>query len=383
MNPIAPRSSLPQTGSGIGLIPVRRCISLAGLMLASLATTATNAAVDWRHQIPAAAFEKTATGEWISPLVQPALAFNELIYSWHLHDPGDTFRLYLQVGFGPSDQTDWLYAGFWGAVANTITNRQRPTFDRGVLDMDWLKLTAKATGFRFKVVAAGTNKLAAPPALTVVATDNQAKASHERVEREQLPAPVLDVPLRRQLNSEGQWMKDRCQSAALASAMEYYGKSVRLEDIVRYTNDPEYNYPGIWPRVIGAAREFGYDGYIERFRDWTSVRRAVAENKIVLCSIRLREGECKSPPYASMGNHIVALCGVTDDGRIVVTDSALGKSGRGYLCQWLQSDFETVWMRTKGGVAMVICPSAGAAKRRVHDLPPFPKNRVFPEGDDH
>jgi len=355
----------------------------AGLCATSTAAPATNTPLDWRHRIPSAAFQKTAAGEWTSPLVQPAFAFEELIYSWHLHQPGDTFRLYLKAAFGPSDETDWLYAGYWGAVTDAITNRQRPTFDRGVLDMDWLKLTAKATGFRFKVVAAGTNTLTAPPALTVVATDNHAKPSAPRIKPKPVRGRVLDVPLRRQLDAQGQWMKDRCQSAALASAMEYYGKSVRLEDIVRYTNDPDYNYPGLWPRVIGAAREYGYEGYIERFRDWAAVRRAVAENKIILCSIRMKQGDCQSPPYASMGNHIVALCGVTDDGRVVVTDSALGKSGAGHLCQWLQSDFETVWMRTKGGVAMVICPPAGAVERRVTDLPPFPTGRVFPAGDDH
>ncbi|MCU0784668.1 MAG: C39 family peptidase [Verrucomicrobia bacterium] len=383
MNPLAPQASIAQKTSEISPISIGLCLALACLMVASSAAPATHAPRDWRHRIPASAFQKTAPGEWTSPLVQPAFGFDELIYSWHLHQPGDTFRLYLKVVFGPSDQTDWLHAGFWGAVTDAITNRQRPTFERGVLDMDFLKLTAKATGFRFKVVAAGTNALAAAPALTVVATDNQAKASAPRVEPERLPGRVLDVPLRRQLDSQGQWMKDRCQSAALASAMEYYGKSVLLEDIVRLTNDPEYNYAGIWPRVIGAAQEFGYEGYIERFRNWTAVRRALAENKIVLCSIRLKPGDCESPPYASMGDHIVALCGVTDDGRVVVTDSALDRSGRGHLYQWLQSDFETVWMRTKGGVAMVICPPAGTVARRVTDLPPFPKDRVFPAGDDH
>ena len=358
------------------------CALLVWLAVPSRAAAVTNAPLDWRHRIPTSAFEKTAPGEWISPLVKSAFAFDELIYCWHLQKPGDTFRLYLQVVFGPSDQIDWLYAGFWGAVTNGITNRQRPNFDRGVMDMDWLKLTTKATGFRFKVEAAGAKTLAAPPGLTVVVTDNQVKATSE-VESKPPPARVLDVPLRRQLNSQGEWMKDRCQSAALASAMEYYGKSVLLEDIVRHTNDPEYDYPGIWPRVIGAAREFGYDGYIERFRDWAAVQRTLAENKMILCSMRLKEGQCQSPPYASMGNHIVVLCGMTDDGRVVVTDSALGKSGRGHLCQWLRNDFEKVWMQAKGGVAMVICPPTGAPVRQVTDLPPFPKDRTFPAGDDH
>ncbi len=351
--------------------------------LTAFAGPTTNAPRDWRHRIAASDFEPTATGEWTSPLVRAPFAFEELIYCWHLRQPGDAFRLHLKVCFGPSAETDWLYAGFWGAVTDGITNRQRPTFTQGVLDMDWLKLTQKAVAFRFKVVAAGTNELAAPPALTVVVTDNHSGAAAPGGESESAPARVLDVPLRRQLNTQGVWMKDRCQSAALASALQYYGQRVPLENIVRFTNDPEYNYPGIWPRVIGAAREFGCDGYIERFRDWNAVRRTLAENKMILCSIRLKEGECQAPPYASMGNHIVVLCGVTDDGRVVVTDSALGKSGNGYLCQWLQSDFEHVWMKTKGGVAMVICPPAGAVEKRVVNLPPFPRNRQLPTGDDH
>lgn len=360
-------------------------VALAAGIMPCFAAAATNAPVDWQHDIPASAFQKSGSTEWSSPLIQPPFAFEELIYSWHLHHPGDAFRLYLQVVFTPADKSDWLYAGYWGDVTDVATNRQRPTFDRGTVDMDWLKLTAKASGLRFKVVSAGTKLLQSPPALTVVATDNHPTAASAEATStpNSPPGRVLDVPLRRQFNTQGEWMKDRCQSAALASAMEYYGKSVRLEEIVRFTNDPEYNYPGLWPRVIGAAQEFGFDGYIARFRDWTAVRRALAENKILLCSMRMKEGTCQSPPYRSMGNHIVALCGVTDDGRVVVTDSALGKSGRGYLCQWLQSDFEKVWMQTKGGVAMVICPPAGAAARTVTSLPPFPANRTFPVGDDH
>ena len=93
------------------------------------------------------------------------------------------------------------------------------------------------------------------------------------------------------------------------------------------------------------------------------MRAALARNEVVLCSIRMKKGECKEPPYESMGNHIVALNGVTDDGRVVVTDSFLAKSGRGYRCQWLVEDFEKIWMKTKNGVAMVIEPPAASPRR--------------------
>jgi len=357
---------------------------------AALASNSDAAARDWRHRIAASEFTQTTDGAWLSPEVRPQVPFDELIYSWHLNRPGDTFRLYLRVGFAPGDETGWLYAGFWGAVDDLVAKRQQPVFDRGVLDMDWLRLKAPAVRFQFKAVPAGGRILSGPPALTVIATDNhppQGRVDHEASlppsRAVGLPGRVLDIPLRRQFDSQGRRLVDRCQSAALASAMEYFGQSVPLEEIVRHTFDPEYDYPGIWPRVTGAAQEFGFDAYIERFRDWNAVRRALAENKVLLCSMRMQTGECESPPYRSMGNHIVALCGVTDDGRVVVTDSFLGKSGAGYLCQWLQADFEKVWMRTKGGIAMVICPPEGGVTRTVSALPPFPAHRGFPAGDDH
>lgn len=341
---------------------------------------------DWRHRVNSAEFTGSGAGEWISPRVTTPFPFQELIYCWHLDRPRDSFRLFLKAGFNGGGETEWLYAGYWGEVEGLLKDRKPPVFDRGILDMDWLKLKVPATSYRFKVVAAGSKALRNPPSLTVVTSRTSAsregRISTQREDR-RLPGRVLDIPLRRQFDSDGKRMKDRCQSAALASAMEYYGKSVPLEQITAHTFDVEYAYPGIWPRVIAAAREFGFEGYIDRFRDWGRVREALADNKVLLCSMRLTRGQCEAPPYASMGNHIVALCGVTDDGRVVVTDSALGKSGTGYLCQWRMSDFEKVWMETKGGVALVICPSPGAKTRLVEKLPGFPTNRVFPEGDDH
>lgn len=345
--------------------------------------------IDWRHDIPADQMRKSADGEWTSPVVEPPFAFDELIYSWGVRlNDGEAFRIYLKAAFAAGDDTGWLYGGFWGELKEPVTDRKKPVFDRGQVDMDWLKLKAKAATIQFKIVDAGKTVLAGPPALHVVATDNHPTPELARGFSPTYPdgapaARVFDIPLRRQVDSKGERMKDRCQSAALASAMEYFGKSVHLEDIVAHTHDPEYNYPGLWPRVIGAAGEFGYDGYVDRFRDWNRVRAALAEHKIILCSIRMAEGDCKAPPYPSMGNHIVALCGVTDDGRAIVTDSGLGKDGRGYLCQWLLEDFEKVWMKTKGGVAMVICPPKGFRVKTVSTLAPFPTDRTLPPGDNH
>lgn len=83
----------------MNLLKSARCVILASLAVSASAAPAastTNFPIDWRHRIPASAFRKAADGEWTTSLVQPAFPFEELIYSWHLHQPGDTFRLYLK-----------------------------------------------------------------------------------------------------------------------------------------------------------------------------------------------------------------------------------------------------------------------------------------------
>ena len=338
--------------------------------------------IDWRHRIEAKSLTRSGKGAWTSPLVKAAFPFNELIYYWNVRLPKDEgFRLYLQVEFGPGDTSPWLYAGFWGNVKLT-DKRAKPTFDRGWVDEDTLLLKAKATAYRFKVVEEGEAPLTVLPALGVITTDTAPPAELAarylpRKTRVPKATKVLDVPLRLQVDVCGNPLKDRCQSAAVSSAMQYFGKTVPLEQIICYTTDPEYASFGIWPRTINAAVEHGFKAYLDRFRDWDDVRRTVAENKVILCSITVpASNEYIAPPYQKMGGHIVALCGVTDDGRVIVTDSAstAQKAAEGGHClQWLQADFEKIWMRNKGGVGMVICPPKGAPELLVRDLPAYPR----------
>lgn len=347
------------------------------------AQTAALRPVDCRLTVAASRFQKAADGSWETGAIKPEFAFDELIYSWHLRlAPGEGFRLYLRACAETGEYSPWLYGGCWGKV-KPAPKRTEPEFTWGKVAMDQLLLKRKAACFQFRIVDEGESAMREPPAFSVVVTDNSpppALARHyaPKGDTPAVPSLILDLPLRRQADSHGKPIPDRCQSAALATAMEYFGKPVGLEDIVPLTYDVEYDYPGIWPRTIGAGIQHGFEGYIDRFRDWDSVRKAVAENKVILCSIKMLPGEYKAPPYPKIGGHIVALNGVTDDGRVVVTDSALWKDGRGYRLQWFQEDFEKVWMQTKGGVGMVICPPPQAAMKLIPNLPPFPVDRLKP-----
>jgi hypothetical protein len=337
--------------------------------------------IDSRLTVATSQFKRVADGIWETGEVEPEFAFDELIYSWHLRlAAGEGFRLYLRVRAENGEYSPWLYGGCWGKVRQ-VQKRKEPVFDWGKVAMDQLLLQRKARSFQFKLVDEGDTALREPTSLSVLVTDNSpppalAARYTPKHDGSLVPSAILDLPLRRQADSKGNPLPDRCQSAALATAMEYFNKPVGLEDIVPLTFDVEYDFPGIWPRTLGAGIQHGFDGYIDRFRDWDYVRKTVAENKVILCSIKMLPGQYKAPPYPQIGGHIVALNGVTDDGRVVVTDSALWKTNRGYCLQWFAEDFEKVWMKTKGGVGMVICPPPQAPMKLIKELPPFPADRL-------
>ena len=349
-------------------------------------TLAWNTAIDARSQLKPSAFKRTAEGQWESAWRQAEFAFDELIYYWNvLPERGEGFRLYLQVRFAGGSESPWLYAGYWGKVKPYPQGeRQKPKFEQGSLEHDQLLLKEKALAWRFRVVSEGDRMLSERPLIGVITTDNHPSPELAAMWGSQpaatTPGKVLDVPLRNQEDVDGNPFPDRCQSAAVASAMQYFGTTVPLEQIIAFTTDPEYKSYGIWPRTINTAHEFGFEAYLDRFRNWDSVKRTVAENKIILCSITMpRNDTYIAPPYPSIGGHIVALCGVTDDGRVIVTDSA--KKG-GYLSQWKREDFEKIWMRNKGGVGMVIVPPKDAPMKVLEKVPPFPQRPPATESGD-
>lgn len=357
---------------------IRSLIAPALVLSAGIAVAAP---LDFRETIESTQWTREDERTWMSPMVSAEAPFDEMIYSWSVPmEDGEGFRLYFRVGFGEQETSPWLYAGYWGVVSDKVSSRKNPEFEHGRVEMDQLLLEKSADRFQFQIVDSAGMGLSTMPRIDVVLTDNKAPGEPPPRVRPTVASPILDLPFRAQVDSQGNRTPDRCQTAAVATAMEFFGTSVGLEDLLPWTYDDEYDYPGIWPRTIGVARQHGYDGYIDRFRGWESARAAIEEGKVILCSINPRRSlNLQAPPYGPIGGHIVALNGFTGDGRVVTTDSALSKDGKGTLCQWLMEDFEKVWFDTKGGVGMVIVPPPGFEPKLVAEIPPFPMEQRMEE----
>jgi len=345
------------------------------LLLGAIANAGgTHQPVDAREIILPGEFQKTSPLVWQTDWKNPKFAFDEAIYSWNARlEKGEGFRVYARFGFQNKETTPWLYAGFWGEAKPRKQDIQT-TCSLAKIKYDHIFTEIKASSFQFKIESEGTAPLETIPSFHFVYTDNSpdGKSLAFKTPVPKIPPVILDLPLRSQKDSSGKYMKSTCQSAALGSVLEYFGENLLHEDIVSLVYDPEYKLYGIWPRIVATTSQLGFSCYIDRFREWNSVKAAIAENKVILCSIRMpKGGNYIDPPYPKMGGHIVALNGITDDGRVIVTDSALSRNNRGFRCQWLDDDFEQVWIKNKGGIAMVVCPGETSIKKEVSNLPPF------------
>jgi hypothetical protein len=352
---------------------------LLALLLAMTTTARAAAPIDHRDVLPASQWTPREGAQWESPVRATPFAFDEMIYSWHTRlAPGEGFRLHLRVTLDDGTTSPWLYAGYWGDVPpEEIGTRRAPRFEHGSLELDQLLLRGRrATAWQFRIDSLGLTPLTNLPRLNVLTTDNAPDPA--TAARHAPPAPAchppiyLALPYRAQADSKGNPTPDRCQTAAVATAMQYFGATHALEDLIPWTNDPEYDHPGIWPRTLGAAAQMGFDVRIDRFRDWQSVRAALHQGHVILASIKAAgNGPFVAPPYKTpVGGHIVALIGHTDDGRVLTVDSAFPEE-KGRLTQWLAVDFERIWF-TRGAVGMVVLPPPGFTPPVLTDIPPFP-----------
>lgn len=323
-------------------------------------------------------FTKTTDLSWESAKLKPVQEFDELIYSWSIPESAPcTFDL--KVHFPDGAESPWIYAGYFGLPEGLVA-REEPVFDRGKLALDQLLLKEPAESVQFRINYE-TPQASLPKDLnfTVISTLNQpttmtlCRPLRDSKVVLKTQDTYLDLPLRKQQTSLGEKMDDTCQTAALATALQYFGKDVRNEDLYFRIYDRAYDYNGVWPRIAEAAIAEGFAAQVERFRTWEQVDEALARDAVILCSITMpKGGDYKAPPYAKQGGHIFALNGFSSDGRVVVTDSALGKDEIGYRCQWLKEDFEKIWFEKKGGVAIVIEAPEGFKAKRFKKLKKFP-----------
>jgi len=298
-----------------------------------------------------------AQGSYRSPTWSLA-PFTECLPSWNVEVPaGAGVAIELRVGAaGELGWSPWLFVGQWGRLPERY--ERRVDWERGRVDVDWFRGSARFERAQLRVLAwrgAGGSS----PVLRRLALCSTDREPSSPPAADVAPEPArelwqraLEVPLRRQGAEEPALAARICSPTSVSMMLAYRGVERPTAEVARALWDPLHDLYGNWPRAVQGAYAYGVPGYLARFNDWRSVRRAIADGQPLVCSIAAQEGELTGAPYARTAGHLIVIVGFDEAGDVLVNDPAapeLESVRRTYA----RAELEHCWMR-RGGTAYVI-----------------------------
>lgn len=301
------------------------------------------------------------TGVWTGPEVTAAFAFTELLPTFNVATPGGKTGAVLEVRVKIGDDwSPWLFAQTWG---RTLTPPGRETkFAGGKMEIDVLELTAPATAYQVRVTLQSFDfDAAVVPSVRRVSVCYSGEVSDPAERARLLPrvdpgtnwARDLGVPFRGQ--GEGGTPRplwsEICSPTSVSMLLEHLGTDLPTVSHAEAIYDPHYDLFGNWGRAVSRAGEFGYDAWLENFRNLDQVKARIAEGTPLIASIRFRKGDVEGFLYPSTAGHLIVIRGMTPEGDFIVNDPADRAKGNGVI--YKAREMEKAWLY-QGGLAYVI-----------------------------
>jgi hypothetical protein len=240
----------------------------------------------------------------------------------------------------------WLTVGYW--KNNIWSSYGLTSYAGGYIDIDYVKINSYINKWQFKVILTRTDIASASPSihkLSFFVSDSKTTSS---VNINQLvndkPAPIfIPTSFVYQYGVDPVIGKDICSPSTVSMIIKSYNIPVDTYQFALATYDPFHKLFGVWPRVVQNASEFGLDGAVTRYRNWSETKKVLDAGGRIGMSIG-------QPLYAG---HIVMLAGFSNDGSPIVHDPAKS-AGQAYIHD--KAKLSEAWF-SKGGIAYTFYPT--------------------------
>ena len=281
--------------------------------------------------------------------------FVELLPSWNIDcGEGGGFRVEGRFATLTEELGPWVTFGGWGPAPEGASEATRwgPEGAQHRVAIDVLEAATPLSRVQLRVVAAGGAPLSLEHLTFVATLPSERAAGLDR----SAPAPaedlVLEVPSRSQRDG-GEAIAHRiCSPTSVSMLLAFHGKEHGTDAVAAALFDADHDLYGNWNRAVQGAFLLGVRGRLERMATWSDAERALRAGHPFAISIRAAEGELKGAPYAKTSGHLLVVCGLLANGRVVVRDPAaspVDKVARTYS----RADLERVWL-ARNGVAYVL-----------------------------
>jgi hypothetical protein len=266
--------------------------------------------------------------------------FNEGLPSWNGTAPDDSSSFKIQMRFPYSTGwSPWLTVGFWRT--NIWTSYGTTSYGGGKIDYDIVKLYSYQSAWQFKIIFDRKSINNESPTLHKLSffvsdTRTTTSADYTQILNDNPPQILIPTDFIYQYGVDPIIGPDICSPTSVSMVLRSYNIPVDPYLFALDNYDPYFQMFGIWPRAVQNAAEYGLNGAVTRYRNWSDTYQVLANGGRVVMSIG-------QPLYTG---HLVMLAGFTSAGNPIVHDPA---RSNGYAYVYNKSSISHSWF-DKGGV---------------------------------
>ncbi len=321
-----------------------------------------------------------AWARWTSGWVSPGHRFNELVPSWNVVTPADTWvMVQARVRSNTGRASGWKVmarwstrdAGFRRASAGSQTDKV------ATVSADTLRAVSgvSLTGYQLRVVPARKPGIEATPVVrSVQAVASRTASVLPATSKPLLGARSLTVPRYSQMTHRGEYPQYGgggqawCSPTSLSMLLGYRGKLpsranyswVRpgdadpwVDHVARVVYDYGYRGAGNWAFNTAYASVLTGNAYVTRLTNLRAAEKHIAAGTPLAASISFGRGQLKGAPISATNGHLVVITGFTSAGNVIVNDPAAPSNGT-VRRVYDRGQFERAWLRKSSGTVYVV-----------------------------
>jgi hypothetical protein len=284
--------------------------------------------------------------------------FNRGLPSWNGTAVDENCGFLVQMRFGQDDGwSPWLTAGFWKAYI--WGSYGQTSYSGGYIDYDYVKLNQYQNRWQFKIFFARYAVTDPSPTLHKLSFYISDTGTTENIDYTALlndnPEEIfIPTNFLYQYDIDPDIGGDICSPTSVSMVLSSYGIPVNPLQFAQDNYDPYNHMFGIWPRAVQNASEYGLNGAVTRYRNWSEAREVLAAGGRIVITV--------GPPLYT--GHLMMLAGFNSSGNPIVHDPARRD---GYAKVYNKNDLAVSWF-SKGGISYTFFPADMATAIPAADI---------------
>lgn len=285
---------------------------------------------------------------FISKSIKAPFDFDSLVPSLNIIYKSKDAAALVQVAVKTEQGWSGLYKLFYLSknYKKTFSNLKDKFISR---QADTILPRKKATAFKLQITVLGQAKIN----LVTAALTNKNIKHNTELSLESLG--VKDIELHVKAISQKEYkiksLRDEiCSPTSLTMALNYFGKKVSLDNVIKGVYDEGAKIYGTWPFNTAYAGELGLKCCVVRCASLSQAEAEIYQARPLIISVSFKNGELKNAPIKKTDGHLIILTGLDENGDFIAIDPA-AKTAKTARRIYSRKDLAKVWLKNKRGLA--------------------------------